>query len=559
VAKRSWLFSIISLAAGGTLILATFAGTAAGSSTSADARKGGTIRVNMPGSDIDDIDPSIAYGTYSWSMGYSMALKLLNYPDAAAPRGSRLVPEGASSFSVSRDGKTYTFNIRSGFAFSDGRKVTANNYAYALNRAADKDLQSPAFQFMSDPAGSNIVGMQDVRDGKAAKASGVKVLKGGRQLQITLTKADSTFMAKITMPFFQAMSSRLPRGKKVISVSKITDLPSAGPYYVSFREPNRTVIIKRNPNYKGNRPANPDAVEFRANVDVEASYRQIQAGEVDTSFGVPPTAPAELAQKYGVNKTQFRVEPLNCVRYLALNTSRPLFQNNIPLRKAVNFAISRTAMNQQYGAFAGRPHDQALPPAFPGFRNENIYPATPNIARAKQLASGNTRSGKVVVYYGLTGVGPQLLELTRAALTQLGLQVDARGFRGFAIYDAAGKRTSEHDIVVGSGWCQDYPDPYNFINVLMYGGNIQEDNNNNLAYFNNPTYNRKMEAASRLVGAARLKAYGDLDIDIIKNQAPWAPWQNINERVYLGNRLDVKTYVWQPIYENVVWNVLALK
>lgn len=558
MAKKSWLFSIISLAAGASLIVAAFAGPAAGGASS-EARKGGTIRVNMPGSDIDDIDPSIAYGTYSWSMWYASALKLLNYPDAVAPRGSRLVPEGASSFTVSRDGKTYTFNIRPGFTFSDGRKVTANNYAYAINRAADKDLQSPAFQFVADPSGANVIGMQDVRDGKAGKATGVKVLKNGTQLRITLSKADATFIAKITMPFFQAMSTRLPRAKKVISVSKVTDLPSAGPYYVSFREPNRTVILKRNPNYKGSRPANADAVEFRANINEEASYRQIIAGEVDTMFTVPPTAAAELGQKYGVNKTQFRVEPLNCTRYIALNTSRPLFQNNIPLRKAVNFAISRTAMNQQYGAFAGRPHDQVLPPAFPGFRNENIYPATPNINQAKQLAQGNTRSGKAVVYYGLTGVGPQLLELTRAALGQLGLETDARGFRGFAIYDAAGKRNSEHDIVVGSGWCQDYPDPYDFVNVLLYGGNIQEDNNNNLSYFNNAAYNKKMEDAAKMVGEARLKAYGDLDIDIIKNQAPWAPWQNINERVFLGNRLDVKTYVWQPIYENIAWNALSLK
>lgn len=559
MAKRSWLFSIVSLAAGASLIVAAFAGPAAGGSASSEARKGGTLRVNVAGTDIDDIDPSIAYGTTSWSMEYATALKLLNYPDAAAPRGSRLVPEGAASYSVSRDGKTYTFNIRSGFRFSDGRKVTANNYAYAINRAADKDLQSPAFQFVSDPAGTNIVGMQDVRDGKAGKARGVKVLANGARLQITLTKADPTFIAKITMPFFQAMSTRLPRTKKVISVSKLTDLPSAGPYYVSFREPNRTAILKRNPNYKGPRPSNADAIEFRMNVDLQAGYTQVQAGEVDTQFGLPPTAPAELAQRYGVNKSQFFVEPLNCTRYIALNTQRPLFQNNIALRQAVNYAISRQAMIQQYGAFAGTPTDQILPPGMPGFRNAAIYPSTPNMAKAKQLAAGKTRGGKAVVYYGLTGVGPQLLELTRAALAQIGIETDARGFRGFAIYDAAGKRNSDHDLVVGSGWCQDYPDPYDFVNILLYGGNIQEDNNNNLAYFNNPAYNRKMEAAAKLTGDARLKAYGDLDIDIIKNQAPWASWQTISDRWFIGRRLDPKSFVWQPVYENPIWTVLALK
>src|SRR5215203_6871701 len=94
-------------------------------------------------------------------------------------------------------------------------------------------------------------------DAKAAKASGVKVK--GNKLIITLTKADPPFLAKISMPFFQALPTSLPRSKEVINVSG-NQLPSAGPYYVSSREPNRTVVLKRNPNYKGPRPRNVDAM-----------------------------------------------------------------------------------------------------------------------------------------------------------------------------------------------------------------------------------------------------------------------------------------------------------
>ena len=55
------------------------------------------------------------------------------------------------------------------------------------------------------------------------------------------------------------------------------------------------------------------------------------------------------------------------------------------------------------------------------------------------------------------------------------------------------------------GWCQDYSDPYDFINVLLDGGTIQDENNKNVAYFNNPVYDRRMERAAKLVGAARLQ------------------------------------------------------
>ena len=199
------------------LLAATFAGAAdsrpaSGKAGSAEVRRGGTLRINIPGGDVDHINPSLAYGTSSWAIEYSTALKLLNYPDATAPRGSRLVPEGASRYAISRDGKTYTFTIRKGFRFSNGRVVTAANYAYAINRALDKDLQSPAFQFVSDPSGTNIVGAQAVRDGRASSAAGVRVR--GNKLIVRLTKADPTFLAKISMPFFQAIPTSLARTRR---------------------------------------------------------------------------------------------------------------------------------------------------------------------------------------------------------------------------------------------------------------------------------------------------------------------------------------------------------
>ena len=554
--RRMWL-SVAMLAVGASMLVAAgFASPAESSPSAKKAKRGGTLRVNLPGTDIDDLDPSIAYGTTTWHIQYSTALKLLNYPDRPAPAGSRLVPEGATGYKVSNGGRVYTFTIAKGFKFSDGTAVTAKNYAYAFHRAMDKELQSPGFQFIADPSGSNIVGAQDVRDGKAATARGVRVK--GNKLIITLTNADATFLAKATMPFFQAMSTKLPRTKKVISVASRNDLPSAGPYYVSFREPNRALTVKKNPFYKGKRPRNLDAINMRVQVNLEASYREVLANQADYTLGLPPTAAAELGRRFGTTKGQFRVTPSACVSYIAMNNDSPLFSNNAKLRRAVNFAINRSAMVDLAGAYAGKPHDQILPPGFPGFRNANIYPARPNLTQAKSLARGATRSGKGVYYYGLSGSGPDRMELVRGSLKQIGVDIEPKGFRGFAIYDAAGRRGSEHAFTTG-GWCQDYPDPYNFVNVLLYGGNIQADNNNNLAYFNTPAYNKKMERASRLLGDARLKTYGALDIDISKNQAPWASWNNPNHQFFFGSRVDPKSFVFQPIYEEAPYNLLALK
>jgi peptide/nickel transport system substrate-binding protein len=565
VQRRTW-FSVAMLAIGASLLVAaSLAGPASSSPSASGVKKGGTLRVNLPVTDIDDIDPSIAYGTTTWHIQYSTALKLLNYPDAAAPRGGRLIPEGASSYKVSGGGRVYTFTVRPGFRFSNGQRVTAANYAFAMNRAANKDLQSPAFQFISDPNGTNIVGAQDVRDGKAATMRGVRVR--GNKLIVTLTKPDATFLAKITMPFFQAMPTNLSKTDKVINVSG-NNLPSAGPMYVASREPNRLVVLRKNPFYARGvarsytrRPSNLSAVNIRTAVNLEASYQEVRANQADYTYDIPPTAPAELGRQFGTTRGRFRVATSNCVSYIAMNSNNPLFNNNnAALRRAVNYVINRNAMVDLSGAYAGRQTDQYMPRGFPGYRELGAkgYPATQNLSRARQLAQGNTRSGRGVFYYGLAAPGPQRMELVRSYLSQIGVSIEPQGFRGFAIYDAAGKRNSPHAFTT-AGWCQDYPDPYDFINVLLYGGNIQEENNNNLAYFNNAAFNKRMERSAKLIGAPRMKAYMALENDLVTKQAPWAAWNQPTNQFFFSNRVDTRSLVYQNIYEEYPYNVIALR
>ena len=186
-------------------------------------KKGGIWRLGTTGASTQ-IDPQLAYVTTAWWLEYATAAKLYNYPDRPGPAGSKLVPEVASNFTVSNNGKTYTFTIRKGFKFSDGKPVTANNFKYAINRTANKDLASPGAPFITDPNGTNIVGAKAVNDGHGTNVSGVKVK--GNKLTINLTKADGTFMAKITMPFFQATSTKLPLTKEIVNVSGQT--PAVG-------------------------------------------------------------------------------------------------------------------------------------------------------------------------------------------------------------------------------------------------------------------------------------------------------------------------------------------
>jgi oligopeptide transport system substrate-binding protein len=540
MSRRLWL-SATALAMGACmLVAAAFAGAA----SSKQVAKGGTMKLNMSATDVDFTDPSLAYGVISWEIEFATALKLYNYPDKPAPLGGKIQPEAATGFpTISRDGKTYTIKVKPGSKFSDGKPVTAANFAFSINRALNPAMQSPAATFIS-----NIVGAQDVLDKKATTAKGVTVK--GDTLTIKLTQPDGGMLAKLAMPFFQALETSL-----AIDPKGVNAYPSAGPYYIASRDVGRQIIVKKNTFYKGSRPANIDTFTIAANTNLDQSLLQVKSNQVDFDLGgLPPSAHADLAATFGVNKGQYRVNPLVETDYVALNTSRPTF-GNANLRKAANNAIDRPAMLRVRGAFAGKRTDQILPPGMGGFRDEKIYPISgANYAKAKSLAGSSC--GNVNLWSTTSTTGQALAQVFRYNLSQIGCNVNVKLLQGFQIYTAAGTKGADYDAAL-VGWNQDYPDPYDFLDVLLNGNGIHEANNNNLAYFNNADINKQLVAANKLSGDARYKTYGNLDVQISSKYAPWASYDNRNQRDFVAKR--VGGYLFQPANASADLNTFFIK
>ena len=488
---------------------------ASAATAATSARQGGTLTIDLH-NDLDYTDPALSYYAPGWELEYATQLKLLNYPDANGPKSSQLVPEAAAGFpKVSGNGKVYDFTVKAGFTkFSNGRPVTAANFKAAFDRLADPKMQSPAAAFMSD-----IVG------GDKSPVAGVRVR--GAHLIVTLTKPSPDFLARIAMPFFSAIPTDFPHDPNGIDAP-----PSAGPYYVAERTPNKSIIVKRNPYYKGTRPHNVSQFVYTVGNSLEAIRLRVEQGDSDyAADGIPPNAWAEIAQKYGVNKGRFFVKPLLAVNYLAMNTSRGVFRNNVSLRRAVNYAT-----------------DQILPPGLVGFRDASLYPLKgPDLKTANKYANGHKGDGKVVVYTCNSGPCPLRAQILQFNLQQLGLDVEVKQFARAVQIQKEGTRGEPFDIA-DEGWTADYADPYDFINVLLDGRNIQAANNNNLSYFDDPKYNQKMTRASLLSGPKRFSAYGALDVDLTKNAVPWAARANANNRLFVSGQFGCFTY--SNIYGN---------
>jgi ABC-type transport system substrate-binding protein len=273
---------------------------------------------------------------------------------------------------------------------------------------------------------------------------------------------------------------------------------------------------------------------------------RLRAGQADfAAEGVSPSAHADLARQFGINKGRYQVRQVPTTRYLAMNTTKGI-TTNANVRKAVNWAIDRQAMTAQRGYLAGKRADQILPPGIPGFKDFNAYPlrfTEGSLNRAKSLMGG--RTGKFLLLHGNTAAPRAEGQIVKFNLSKLGIDVETQALASGPLVAKAGARGEDFQGII-IGWHADYPDPNNFIDILLNGNNIREANNNNYAYLNVPALNRRMEAAATLTGAKRYATYQKLDLDITRNYAPWATYMYSNNRDFIS--ANVGCYQYHPTY-----------
>jgi len=401
--RRKHVLSLLMLCMGVALLIAATTVGVASSATqkvsSSKALRGGTLRINQSAGAFDTLDPGLAYVTNDWEVLYSTQLLLVNFPNKAGSAGSQLFPEAAKSFpTISRNGKTVTFHIRSGLRFNDGGKVTAASYQRAWERILSPKMYAQYGIF--DQLNKMVVGAQKFTDGKAAHISGISAK--GLTLTFHLVKKNPTFVNILGMQWFGAVK---PNMKYTKSSGGILKYPSAGPYYIATNSPGRTTVLKRNKFYHGKRVANPNQIVINSfpNSNGEASLLQIEKNQVDFDMaGVPSADIKSVSAKYGgPNKGQFHVGGQACIIWEAFNNAKSP-TDNANVRKALNYAIGRTPIISLLGPYAGSSSDQILVKGLQGYKKFSVYGNFPNFTKAKAVGGAALKSAagsSVNIYY----------------------------------------------------------------------------------------------------------------------------------------------------------------
>jgi len=518
--------------AAAALVVAIAATAAADSGAAHRATRGGTLRV-VVSDDWGTVEPALIRSSVGFQVMSATQLSLLTIRDNGGQPGRRLIPYGAARLpTVSRDRRTYVFQIRRGLRFSDGTSVTARNFAAGFERVLHPDLDSVhQFQF------GGIVGARAFIGRNAAHLSGVTVRRG--RLIVRLSRSEPQFVRNLALPIVAAVPLDLPPGAGGVDAP----LPSAGPYFLKEYELGRHARLVRNPHWRSDvlpsRPANVDAIEFIGR-EPEAALAMVDAGDADvvtfTGGLVSPARVGELVRRYGVGRGRLFVRPRLGREAIMFNHTRRLFGKYPRLRRAVSLAIDREQLVQTHGPLGGRATDQLVLPGRPGFRDWKLYPSRAELDAARRLA-GRSLHGRVAsLYIADAPWASAARSAIKSSLAELGLRVRVKTITNKE-FGLVLQLDDKWDLAVGvQGALSD--DPTKFINLMLdpkfpyFSGRYEWD----VSRFNVSKWNKRMRHVERLT-RGRERAFALLDRDLMRRAAPLVPYLAENAITLVSSRV----------------------
>ncbi len=438
-----------------------------------------------------------------------------------------VVPDLAERWDVSDDGLVYTFHIRQDAVFHNGKPITAHDFKWSLERAADAITESLVVdQYLGD-----IVGLQEKLRGETRDVQGVRVIDD-HTLEITISEPKSYFIYKLTYPTaFVLDQENVETGRRWVREPN-----GSGPFMLSEYVPGERLILTKNPNYHLG-PAYLEQVELI--LSGGTSMLMYENDEIDiTGVGIADLDRL-LDPNNGLNADLQRALPSFSTSYIGMNTTVPPF-DDVKVRQALNYAVNRQEIASLVLGDLVTPAKGILPPGFPAFNSE-LAGYTYNPEKAQQLLSESKYADNISDYpmiltvaggFGAS-VDLDLESITFSWQEVLGVQVEFQQTE-FATYlqDLHKRRFDMFQIA----WIADYPDPENFLDILFHS----ESSNNHTRYSNSEVDRLLEKARTERDQTTRFDLYKQAE-EIIVDEAPWIPLWHSGEQ-YVLVKPHVKDY-----------------
>ena len=370
-------------------------------------------------------------------------------------------PALAEKWDISKDGLTYTFHLRVGVTFQNGRPLTAEDFKYSWERALSPKTASPVAANYLD----GIVGVKEVVAGKRTDLSGVQVIDP-HTLQVKIDQPRAYFLGMLSYPTGWVVCKDVVQQKDG-AVDK-DDLIGTGPFQFDSYQPGVQIVLKANPHYWGGKPK-LDRVDMPVILDPETAYNNFITGRLDVLTNVPVTRYAQDREAHKLVEV-YKDVPSAIIEYVAMNEDKqPAFAKK-EVRQAIALAIDRDQVFRLAYKSVGCIADGVLPPELPDAGPLPSHLAY-DPAKARQLlAQAGYPDGKG--FPALTLTTPQHNPARSAAAQiiisnlhdNLGINANLQE-REFGEYLRAEESHALEFYM--ANWIADYPDPQDFLSTLF--------------------------------------------------------------------------------------------
>jgi len=499
-------------------------------------------------SDPTYLDPALVSDGESFRVTKQIFESLVDF----APGTTRLIPALATSWSVAKDGRTYTFNLRGKVRFHDGTAFNAAAVCANFNRWFNFSgpFQDASATYYYQTVFSGFRRNENATLGKPLYQSCRAA--GPLKAVIKLTRKNGPFVPSLVLSAFsiQSPTAMARWGANQGTIRNGVFAPTGtyafqhptgtGPYRLERWTVGESVILRKNPTYWNKKQPRLNRIIIRPIADNTARVQALQTGEV---FGMDLLAPQLVATVRGNSRLKVLSRPAFNVAYVTIQSSKPPM-NDIRVRRAVAYGLNRQLVVNSFYAGRGQVAHEFMPPSLPGYAKDVVkYAYNPTRARQLLREAGCGPPCKIQFWYP-TGVSRPYMpdpkanfEAFKASLEASGFDVETTSMPWRPDYvKHVNEGTAGHLNLIG--WTGDYADADNFLGTFFQGFSPQFQERN-------AALDRLLDRAEGETNQARRVALYKQANKLIMQNLPGVPYAHSTPA--LGFQRRVQGYYTSPI------------
>ncbi|MFN8499098.1 MAG: ABC transporter substrate-binding protein [Anaerolineae bacterium] len=484
--------------------------------------------LRLPGGDPPTLDPALTQDSTSANYIVEIFSGLVTLD-----RQGNIKPDIAKDWTVSQDGKTYSFNLRDDVKFHDGKPVTAQDFKYSIERACDPKTGS----VVADTYLGDIVGCREKLTGKAKEVAGVKV-NGDHALQISIDAPKQYFLAKLTYPTaFVVDQKNVESGGK----NWFMKPNGTGPFKLSQYDIGQQMVLNASDNYYGDPKPKLKTINFM--LAGGSGLVMYENGELDV-VGVGANDIERVTDKNDPLNAELKQGDDLSTSYVAFNVQKPPFDDP-KVRQAFALALDKQKLVDVVLKNTAKNAVGIVPPSMPGYQNPNLKTPGFDPEQAKKLLQESKYAGNLPdITLNISSAGGGAPSDFVQAMVQMwkdNLGVDVKIEQTeFATFLQDVSRKPNPYQMYSLAWIADYPDAQNFLDILFNS----KSQDNHMSYGNPDVDKLLAQAAIEPDKAKRLAEYQQAEQKIM-NDLPWIPLLHGQSQVLV--KPYVKGYELSPL------------